>query len=123
MAQSMNKEVDLATNATWFRTMPVYGKIMIGDEAYEFYNEKNVEDYVQIPWDQVTYVVADVHFKGKYIPRFEIRTKKDGKFVFATKDPKKTLRAIRKYVPADHMRQALGVGGTIKLFFTRLKKK
>ncbi len=72
----MNKEVDLATNATWFRTMPVYGKIMIGDEAYEFYNEKNVEDYVQIPWDQVTYVVADVHFKGKYIPRLKSEPRK-----------------------------------------------
>ncbi|MCD5448621.1 DUF956 family protein [Lactobacillus delbrueckii subsp. lactis] len=122
MAQSMNKTVDLAVSGTWFRAMTTYGKVMIGDEAFEFYNGKNVEDYIQIPWDQITYVVADVHFKGKYIPRFEIRTKKDGKFIFITKDPKKTLRAIRKYVPADHMRQALGVWDTIKLFFTRKKK-
>ncbi len=123
MAQSMNKTVDLAVRGTWFRAMSTYGKVMIGDEAFEFYNEKNVEDYVQIPWDQVTYVVADVHFKGKYIPRFSIRTKKDGEFIFATKDPKRTLRAIRKYVPADHMRKALGVGETIVRFFSRGKKK
>ncbi|MST87712.1 DUF956 family protein [Lactobacillus porci] len=123
MAQSMNKTVDLAVRGTWFRAMSTYGKVMIGDEAFEFYNEKNVEDYIQIPWDQVTYVVADVHFKGKYIPRFAIRTKKDGEFIFATKDPKRTLRAIRKYVPADHMRKALGVGETIVRFFSRGKKK
>ena len=118
----MNKTVDLAVSGTWFRAMSTYGKGRIGDEAFECYNEKNVEDYIQIPWDQITYVVADVYFKGKYIPRFEIRTKKDGKFIFITKDPKKTLRAIRKYVLADHMRQALGVWDTIKLFFTRKKK-
>lgn len=123
MAQSMNKNVDLTAEGTWFRAVPAYGKVMIGDEAFEFYNEKNVEDYIQIPWDQITYVVADVHFKGKYIPRFEIRTKKDGKYTFITRDPKKTLRAIREYVPADHMRKALGVGQTIKLFFTRNRKK
>ncbi|MDD6719560.1 MAG: DUF956 family protein [Lactobacillus sp.] len=123
MAQSMNKTVDLAVRGTWFRAISTYGKVMIGDEAFEFYNEKNVEDYIQIPWDQVTYVVADVHFKGKYIPRFAIRTKKDGEFIFATKDPKRTLRAIRKYVPADHMRKALGVGETIVRFFSRGKKK
>ncbi len=119
----MNKTVDLAVRGTWFRAISTYGKVMIGDEAFEFYNEKNVEDYIQIPWDQVTYVVADVHFKGKYIPRFAIRTKKDGEFIFATKDPKRTLRAIRKYVPADHMRKALGVGETIVRFFSRGKKK
>ena len=123
MAQSLNKTVDLAVRGTWFRAMSTYGKVMIGDEAFEFYNEKNVEDYIQIPWDQVTYIVADVHFKGKYIPRFAIRTKKDGEFIFATKDPKRTLRAIRKYVPADHMRKALGVGETIGRFFSRGKKK
>ncbi|MBT8990526.1 hypothetical protein BTH78_09495, partial [Lactobacillus delbrueckii subsp. bulgaricus] len=59
MAQSMNKTVDLAVSGTWLRVMSTYGKVMIGDEAFEFYNERNVEDYIQIPWDQITYVVAD----------------------------------------------------------------
>lgn len=122
MAQSQNTKVDYVVKASSFLGLNSVGQIMIGDKAFEYYNDRNVEDYIQIPWDQITYVVADVHFKGKYIPRFEIRTKKDGKFIFITKDPKKTLRAIRKYVPADHMRQALGVWDTIKLFFTRKKK-
>ena len=122
MAKSINTRVDLTANATWFRGIASYGKIMIGDRAFEFYNERNVEDYVQIPWKEVTYVVADVHFKGKYIPRFEIRTKSNGKFIFAARKPKEVLRAMRKYVPADHMRKALSMWQQLKQRFTRKKK-
>lgn len=122
MVKSINTKVDLTIDATWFRGMPSYGKVMIGDNAFEFYNERNIGDYVQIPWDEVTYVVADVHFRGKYIPRFEIRTHNNGNFIFATRDPKKTLRAIRNHVPADHMRKALSLLQGLKRRFIHKKK-
>lgn len=122
MVKSINTRVDLTQNATWFRSIPTYGKVMLGDRAFEFYNEHNIDDYVQIPWDEMTYVVADVHFHGRYIPRFEIRTKNDGSFRFATRDPKKTLREIRKHLPADHLRQSLSVWQDIKRRFTRKRK-
>lgn len=35
-----------------------------------------MNDYIQIPWEEVDYVIASVMFKGKYIPRFAIQTKK-----------------------------------------------
>lgn len=89
MAKSINTKVDLTVDGTWFRGIASYGKIMIGDKAFEFYNERNVEDYVQIPWEEVTYVVADVHFHGRYIPRFEIRTKFNGKFILLLVIPRK----------------------------------
>ncbi len=47
MAKSINTKVDLTVDATWFRGIASYGKIMIGDRAFEFYNERNVEDYVR----------------------------------------------------------------------------
>lgn len=118
MVKSINTSVDLSQNATWFRGMPSYGKIMIGNKAFEFYNERNIVDFVQIPWDEVTLVVADVHFKGKYIPRFEIRTRNAGNFIFATTDAKKALRAIRNYVPSNHMRRALSFWQKLKRRFT-----
>lgn len=123
MVKSINTKVDLTISATWFRGIASYGKIMIGDQAFEFYNEKNVDDFVQIPWKEVTYVVADVRFRGKYIPRFEVRTRKSGTFIFASRDPKKVLRAIRKHIPADHMRRALTLWQRIKLIFTHKKAK
>ncbi|RVU70191.1 MULTISPECIES: DUF956 family protein [Lactobacillus] len=123
MVKSINTKVDLTQNATWFRGIASYGKVMIGDKAFEFYNERNINDFVQIPWNEVTYVVADVKFHGKYIPRFEIRTKSSGNFIFATKDPKKTLRAIRNYIPADHMRKALSLWQGLKRRFTFKRKQ
>lgn len=119
MVKSINTAVELTVNATWYRGMPSYGQVMVGDRAFEFYNERNVGDYVQIPWNQITYVVADVHFGGRYIPRFEIRTKNSGNFIFNTRDPKKTLRAIREHVPADRLRKSLTVMQKLRRNFSK----
>lgn len=102
MAQSQNTKVDLATPATSFMGLSTYGNVMVGDRAFEFYNERNPEDYIQIPWSEVDYVSASVLF-GRFIPRFAIFTKENGSFSFSTKNNKATLRAVRAYVPADRM--------------------
>lgn len=70
-------------------------KVLVGDEAFEYYNDKNVNDYIQIPWSEVTEIMASVRFKGKWIPRFAVVTKNNGNFIFSTRDNKKTLRAVR----------------------------
>lgn len=119
MVESQNKKVDYSASATWFRGLPTYGKVLIGDRAFEFYSNNNVDDYVQIPWDTVALVVADVHFKGKYIPRFKFVTKKDGEFTFVTKDPKAALRAVRNYIPAQNIRKALTFSQRLKRIFVR----
>ena len=75
MVQSMNTKVDYTVAATSYLGMANYGKVMIGDKAFEFYNEKNLKDYIQIPWEEIDYVMASVNFKGKWIPRFAIVTK------------------------------------------------
>ena len=114
MAQSLNSKVDLTLRATSYLGMPKYGNVIVGDKAFEFYNEKNVSDYIQIPWEEVDYVVASVIFKGKWIPRFAIITKKNGNFTFSTRDNKALLRAINKYVDSDHMVRSLSFFGVIK---------
>ncbi|WDF82730.1 DUF956 family protein [Lacticaseibacillus pabuli] len=107
MVKSMNTKVDLTANATSFVGLGSYGKVMVGDKAFEFYNDRKVEDYVQIPWAQVDYVLVSVLFGGKRIPRFALRTKQGVAYSFATKDPKKVLRAIRVYVAPDHIVKSL----------------
>jgi len=114
MVQSINTKVDLTIDATSYLGIADYGKIMIGDKGFEFYNNRDARKFVQIPWKEVDYVIASVVFKGKWIPRYAIQTKKSGTYSFASKEPKKVLRAIREYVDPDHMVRSLGFLDVVK---------
>ena len=39
MVKSLNTEMAHTTKGTWFREGPIYGNIMVGDKAFEFYND------------------------------------------------------------------------------------
>ncbi|MGY3779380.1 DUF956 family protein [Isobaculum melis] len=117
MVQSINTKVDLVIDATAFTGLTDYGKIMIGDQGFEFYNARDKRKFIQIPWEEVDQVIASVMFKGKWIPRYAIKTKKNGSFTFSSKEPKKVLRAIREYVDPAHMVQSLSFWDIIKRAF------
>ncbi|MBU5595259.1 DUF956 family protein [Amphibacillus sp. MSJ-3] len=114
MIQSMNTKVELVIDATSHLGLPEYGKIITGDKGFEFYNDRNIQKYIQIPWEEVDYVVASILFKGKWIPRYAIQTKKNGKFIFSSKDPKRVLRAVRGYIDSDRIVQSLSFFDVIK---------
>jgi len=102
MAQSQNSSVDLTIKATSFQGLTTYGDVMVGNKAFEFYNSRNPEDYIQIPWDEISYIAASVIGKRR-IARFAIFTKQNGTFKFSTRDNIATLRAVREYVPPELM--------------------
>ena len=85
MAQSQNSTVDLAMPATCLMGLTSHGNVMVGNKAFEYYNERNPEDYIQIPWDEVDYIAAEVLRGTKKITRFAIFTKDNGHFTFSTK--------------------------------------
>lgn len=107
MVQSINTKVDVVEKATSFLGIADYGKIMVGDKGFEFYDERDAKNFIQIPWEEVDIVITSVMFKGKWIPRFAIKTKQNGTFTFSTKDPKKVLRAIRVYITPDRIVKSL----------------
>ena len=117
MAQSLNSKVDLTIKATSFAGLSTNGNVMVGNKAFEFYNERNVEDCIQIPWDTIDRVEASVLF-NKSISRFVIFINEKTYFTFSTKDNKKTLRAIREYVPADRMLRSLSFWDVFCLLYT-----
>ncbi|WP_254490253.1 DUF956 family protein [Bacillus thuringiensis] len=123
MVQSINTKVDLVIDATAFTGLTDYGKIMIGDKGFEFYNSRDTRKFIQIPWEEVDYVIASVMFKGKWIPRYAIETKRNGIFTFSSKEPKKVLQAIREYVDPGHMAQSLSFYDVIKRGLKSLGKK
>lgn len=123
MAQSLNTKVDLVMKGTSYHGMNNYGNIMIGDKGFEYYNQRKLEDYIQIPWEEIDYVIASVMFRGKYIPRFAIQTKRNGTFTFSSKKPKELLRAIHKYIPRERMVHSLSFFDVLKRAFTRKFRK
>ena len=114
MVQSINTKVDLTTNATSYLGITDYGKIMIGDKGFEFYNDRDARKFIQIPWEEVDQVIASVMFKGKWIPRFAIKSKRNCTYTFSAKDPKKVLRAIRNYVDPSNMVRSLSLLDVVK---------
>ena len=107
MVQSLNTKVDLVMEGTSFLGTGNYGKIMIGDKAFEFYNDHNEKDYIQIPWQEIELVIASLYFKGRWIPRFAIQTKRNGTFTFAARHPKKLLHDMQAYVDPNHIVRSL----------------
>jgi len=114
MVQSLNTKVDLVIDTTAFTGLADYGKAMIGDKGFEFYNSRDSRKYIQIPWEEVDYVIASVLLKGKWIPRYAIQTKKNGTYTFSSKEAKKVLRVVRKYVEPNHMLQSLSFFDVVK---------
>lgn len=123
MVQSMNTKVELTVKGSSYLGLTSTGKILIGDRAFEYYNDRKVEDYIQIPWDEIEYLAASVYFK-RYINRFAIFTKQDGSFAFsAGKRNKEVLRAIRNHMPPEKMFQSLGFFAVMKRGIVNLLHK
>ena len=105
MAQSLNTKVIYTTKANafvgWIGNK--YGDILVGDRAFEFYNEKNPEDYIQIPWNEIDKVRAQIFFKDRYIRGFFIDTKSAGSFNFVVKNAGKCLKEMRTFVGEENI--------------------
>lgn len=91
MVESLNSKVDLTIDATSYMGMPEYGKLMVGNKGFEFYNSRNEKDFIQIPWGEVDTVIVSIVFGGRWIPRYALRTKRNGTFSFASKSHRKFL--------------------------------
>ncbi|MDR3240978.1 MAG: DUF956 family protein [Lactobacillaceae bacterium] len=97
MAQSLNTVAELTAPGIMYVGLgPKYGKILVGDKAFEFFNDRNVEEYIQIPWDYIVVVYASVH--GRRIDRrFKIQTQR-GTFDFSSKEVGKVLKNMREHL-------------------------
>ncbi|VHD78930.1 putative cytoplasmic protein [Streptococcus pyogenes] len=76
MAQSLNTSVEYKTKAVSYLGMGgKVGHILLGDKALEFYNDKNVNDYIQIPWTAINHIGANVSKKKLAATLKFLRTK------------------------------------------------
>ena len=122
MAQSLNKVVDIQTTGTSYLSISgKVGKFLVGDQALEFYADRNVEDYIQIPWSSIHQIGANV--SGRKVSRhFEVFTDK-GKFLFASKDTGKILKIARQHIGNEKVVKLPTLMQTIGQFFKNLFAK
>ncbi|MGT2951288.1 PTS mannose transporter accessory protein ManO [Streptococcus cuniculi] len=122
MVQSQNKVVDLqTTGVSYLGVGGKVGKFLIGDKALEFYADANVEDYIQIPWENVQQIGANV--SGKTVSRhFQVFTD-SGKFLFASKDSGKILKEARAHLGNEKVVKLPTLLQTIGQFFKNLFAK
>lgn len=100
MAQSLNSTVELTTTGVSYLGMEgKVGKFLLGNKGLEFYSNANVEDYIQIPWENIEKIGANVS-RNKVSRHFEVFTDK-GKFLFASKDSGKILKVARQHIGND----------------------
>jgi hypothetical protein len=102
MAISLNKECLLSTKAVCFNMSDNYGKLLLGESAFEFYSDRNPEKNIQIPWSDIDYVRAVVINK-KHFSRYTIETKEGQSFQFDGQNTKQVLQTIAKFVDPSHI--------------------
>ena len=100
MVKSMNTKVIYTTKANSMTGSigNKHGDIMVGDRAFEFYNHRNPEDYIQIPWKEIERVRAQMFFRDRYIRGFFIDTKNSGTYNFVVSEAGKSLKIMRDFI-------------------------
>ena len=122
MAQSLNSTVELTTTGVSYLGMGgKVGKFLLGNKGLEFYSNANVEDYIQIPWENIEKIGANVS-RNKVSRHFEVFTDK-GKFLFASKDSGKILKVARQHIGNDKVVRMLTIVQVLMKKLTIFVKK
>ena len=122
MAQSLNSTVELTTTGVSYLGIGgKVGKFLLGNKGLEFYSDANVEDYIQIPWENIEKIGANVS-RNKVSRHFEVFTDK-GKFLFASKDSGKILKVARQHIGNDKVVRMLTLVQVLMKKLTGFVKK
>lgn len=127
LAQSLNTKVDLTTEAVSYLGFSQYGKIMVGDKAIEFFDDRNVDNNMQFPWKSILRVEGEVSksFGGKMkIGRqFAIVLLNGKKVRFSSKDSGKILKLLREQIGNDKVVKAPKFSDAFKNLLHKFGKK
>ena len=123
MVQSINTRADFTTEAIVYVGFPKYGKIMMGDKAMEFYNDKNVADTMQFPWAAIKSVEAHVSKSNKIDRNFYLVLKNGHKIRFSSNESGKILKLIREQIGNDKVLRIPTMSSSLKNLFGRMTKR
>ncbi|WP_338084816.1 DUF956 family protein [Lactococcus carnosus] len=128
MVQSLNTKTSTPFTAIAYVGLgSVYGKLLIGDKAFEFFNDANVEDAIQIPWDTIYHVEGVVSRSNKIGRQIVVvlnrqgNSKRQNHLRFSSKESGKILKLVREQLGNDKVVKAPTIIRTIINKFTRRK--
>lgn len=122
MVQSLNSKVALtAKGISYLGIGGQYGQFLLGDRAFEFFNDNNVADYIQIPWSNVTAVYTSVS-RQHVSRRFRIETDK-GDFDFSSPESGKVLKVIGDHIGREKVLRQPTLVARMKTIFKKKDKK
>lgn len=128
MIQSLNtKTADPIKAIAYVGIGSVYGQLLIGDKAFEFFNDANISDAIQIPWDSIHHVEGVVSRSNKIGRQFVIVLNPQGKskrlntIRFSSKDAGKALKLIRQAIGNDKVVKAPTLISKLQRLFNRKK--
>ena len=128
MIQSLNTKTSAPFQAIAYIGLGnVYGKLLIGDKAFEFFTDANVSDAIQIPWETIHHVEGVITRQNKISRQFVIVLNKQGNskrqnhLRFSSKDAGKVLKIIREHIGNDKVVKAQTLVSKIKKLLTKRK--
>ncbi len=116
MVQSLNTKVDYTGKAIFYLGFAQYGDIMIGDKAFEFFDERSAERNSQFPWPSILRVEGTVsRGKNPHVGKdFAIVLRNGKKVRFSSHETGKVLKLMREYLGNEKVVKAPN-------FFTAIK--
>lgn len=126
MAQSLNTKVDYSGNMIAYLGFAQYGKVMLGDYAFEFFDNRNVENNMQFPWQSIVRVEGEVRksLTGKSTigNNFFVVFQNGKRIRFNSKEAGAILKVIREHIGNDKVVRLSGLGQKIRRLISRKKK-
>lgn len=85
MVQSQNTQVAGTSTANLMSggLGSKHGDLLIGDRAIEFYNRRNPADFLQIPWQEIVRVRAQIFFRTDIFEVFSLILKTMGVLILS----------------------------------------
>ena len=69
IVEPLNPTPEFMTMGNGFHQITSYGALIVGEKGFEYYNERTLKDFIQIPWEELDLIIGSIYFGGRFIPR------------------------------------------------------
>ncbi|WEV60323.1 DUF956 family protein [Streptococcaceae bacterium ESL0729] len=118
MVQSLNTKAEYSGPAIAYLGFAKYGKVLLGDQAFEFFNDRRLKDNIVLPWAQIKKIEGYVS-RGKVDRRFNIILNNNSSISFSSKDSGHILKIAREHLGNDKVVRGQTFLATILSAFKR----